>query len=379
MTVGETGQNLPWVEKYRPKRLDDLVSHDDIIKTINQFMKENQLPHLLFYGPPGTGKTSTILACAKQMYTPQQFSSMVLELNASDDRGIGIVRGQILSFASTRTIFKAGPKLIILDEADAMTNDAQNALRRILLKLRQIGVMSDSDDNEVQGQTIKITVVGEPATGKTSLCTRYLGSNASYTGGTQGAEVMAGQCLGLRPPVPLQLCDVAGNAIHTKMLANYLYASDIILFVYDLTNLQSFEKLKLWVSTIKNIIESETKKPLLALFGNKSDLEHQRAVRISCVQKFASEHLLENFKGSARTGDMVNTLFTTLVSRVMGVKVSRLPHSSVNTKSPVLKENEINCHSPLPLQAEPTHTLIMNRKALRKIQWKASSTVCSVQ
>ncbi|XP_028039442.1 ras-related protein Rab-28-like [Bombyx mandarina] len=239
--------------------------------------------------------------------------------------------------------------------------------------------MSDSDDNEVQGQTIKITVVGEPATGKTSLCTRYLGSNASYTGGTQGAEVMAGQCLGLRPPVPLQLCDVAGNAIHTKMLANYLYASDIILFVYDLTNLQSFEKLKLWVSTIKNIIESETKKPLLALFGNKSDLEHQRAVRISCVQKFASEHLLENFKGSARTGDMVNTLFTTLVSRVMGVKVSRLPHSSVNTKSPVLKENEINCHSPLPLQAEPTHTLIMNRKALRKIQWKASSTVCSVQ
>ncbi|NP_001040148.1 replication factor C subunit 5 [Bombyx mandarina] len=134
MTVGETGQNLPWVEKYRPKRLDDLVSHDDIIKTINQFMKENQLPHLLFYGPPGTGKTSTILACAKQMYTPQQFSSMVLELNASDDRGIGIVRGQILSFASTRTIFKAGPKLIILDEADAMTNDAQNALRRIIEK-----------------------------------------------------------------------------------------------------------------------------------------------------------------------------------------------------------------------------------------------------
>ncbi|XP_047504140.1 replication factor C subunit 5 [Pieris napi] len=134
MTVGQTAINLPWVEKYRPSKLDDLVSHDDIVKTINQFMKENQLPHLLFYGPPGTGKTSTILACAKQMYTPQQFNSMVLELNASDDRGIGIVRGQILSFASTRTIFKAGPKLIILDEADAMTNDAQNALRRIIEK-----------------------------------------------------------------------------------------------------------------------------------------------------------------------------------------------------------------------------------------------------
>ncbi|CAH0398300.1 unnamed protein product [Chilo suppressalis] len=134
MTLGEVQKNLPWVEKYRPSKLEDLVSHDDIIKTINQFMKENQLPHLLFYGPPGTGKTSTILACARQMYTPQQFNSMVLELNASDDRGIGIVRGQILSFASTRTIFKAGPKLIILDEADAMTKDAQNALRRIIEK-----------------------------------------------------------------------------------------------------------------------------------------------------------------------------------------------------------------------------------------------------
>lgn len=81
------------------------------------------------------GKTSTILACARQLYTPAQFSSMVLELNASDDRGIGIVRGPILEFASTRSIFGNNlVKLIILDEADAMTNDAQNALRRIIEK-----------------------------------------------------------------------------------------------------------------------------------------------------------------------------------------------------------------------------------------------------
>nr|CAH7766945.1 unnamed protein product [Callosobruchus chinensis] len=132
--LDEQRVNLPWVEKYRPSKLDELVSHEDIIKTINRFIKEDQLPHLLFYGPPGTGKTSTILACARQLYTPAQFSSMVLELNASDDRGIGIVRGQILTFASTRTIFKSGFKIIILDEADAMTMDAQNALRRIIEK-----------------------------------------------------------------------------------------------------------------------------------------------------------------------------------------------------------------------------------------------------
>ncbi|BES95506.1 replication factor c [Nesidiocoris tenuis] len=134
MQEKQTKTNLPWVEKYRPSQLNDLISHDDIIRTINKFIAEDQLPHLLFYGPPGTGKTSTILACAKQLYTKGQFNSMVMELNASDDRGIGIVRGQILNFASTRTIFKAGYKLIILDEADAMTNDAQNALRRIIEK-----------------------------------------------------------------------------------------------------------------------------------------------------------------------------------------------------------------------------------------------------
>ncbi len=98
--------------------------------TVQRFIKTDQLPHLLFYGPPGTGKTSTILACAKTLYSKRELASMVLELNASDDRGIGIVRGSIMTFASTKPMFRSGFKMIILDEADAMTNDAQNALRR---------------------------------------------------------------------------------------------------------------------------------------------------------------------------------------------------------------------------------------------------------
>lgn len=136
-TTSKDTSNLPWIEKYRPKKLDDLISHKDIINTISKFVKEDRLPHLLFYGPPGTGKTSTILAVARQIYSPNEFGSMVLELNASDDRGIGIVRENILSFASTRTIFKSGFKLVILDEADAMTRDAQNALRRVIEKFTE--------------------------------------------------------------------------------------------------------------------------------------------------------------------------------------------------------------------------------------------------
>lgn len=134
----------PRVEKYRPDTLEDVSGHQDIIATINRFVETNRLPHLLLYGPPGTGKTSTVLALARRIYGVKNMRQMVLELNASDDRGIDVVREQIKTFASTRQIFSSAPeaggksmatyKLIILDEADAMTSTAQMALRRIMEK-----------------------------------------------------------------------------------------------------------------------------------------------------------------------------------------------------------------------------------------------------
>ncbi|QUC24004.1 uncharacterized protein UV8b_08245 [Ustilaginoidea virens] len=140
----EAEDSLPWIEKYRPTTLDDVSGHHDILATINKFVDSNRLPHLLLYGPPGTGKTSTILALARRIYGTANMRQMVLELNASDDRGIDVVREQIKTFASTKQIFAmgasakassmAGFKLIILDEADAMTNTAQMALRRIMEK-----------------------------------------------------------------------------------------------------------------------------------------------------------------------------------------------------------------------------------------------------
>jgi replication factor C subunit 3/5 len=97
---------------------------------VQKFLAEDRLPHLLFYGPPGTGKTSTILSIVKQLYEPREVPALVLELNASDDRGIDIVRDEIVNFVSTKNIHNNKIKLVILDEADAMTKDAQNALRR---------------------------------------------------------------------------------------------------------------------------------------------------------------------------------------------------------------------------------------------------------
>ncbi|KAL7662687.1 Replication factor C C-terminal domain-containing protein [[Candida] zeylanoides] len=129
----DQSDNLPWVEKYRPTTLDDVYGQPEIVSTVRKFVHEGRLPHLLFYGPPGTGKTSTIIALAREIYGPN-YKNMVLELNASDDRGIDVVRNQIKSFASTMQIFSRGFKLIILDEADAMTGVAQNSLRRIIEK-----------------------------------------------------------------------------------------------------------------------------------------------------------------------------------------------------------------------------------------------------
>ena len=124
-------QIQPWTEKYRPLSLSDVVAHELIIEIINRFASSGSLPHLLFHGPPGTGKTSTVLALAKKLFGTS-FTHMVLELNASDARGIDVVRDEIQSFSSTSRPATGRFKLVIMDECDSMTKDAQFALRRIM-------------------------------------------------------------------------------------------------------------------------------------------------------------------------------------------------------------------------------------------------------
>jgi len=126
--------SIPWVEKYRPDKLSGIDGNEYIKRSLGNYGGINSIPHLLFYGPPGTGKTSTILAMAKEYYG-NNLKSMVLELNASDDREISVVRGVISTFCTNNSVMSSGiVKLVILDEADAMTVDAQSALRRVMEK-----------------------------------------------------------------------------------------------------------------------------------------------------------------------------------------------------------------------------------------------------
>jgi len=120
-----------WAEKYRPKKLDEVINQKHVVERLKAFVSEKNIPHMLFAGPAGTGKTTCSLCIARELFG-ENWRQNVLELNASDARGIDVIRHQVKDFARTKAIGSIPYKIVILDEADALTTDAQQALRRTM-------------------------------------------------------------------------------------------------------------------------------------------------------------------------------------------------------------------------------------------------------
>jgi replication factor C small subunit len=122
-----------WTEKYRPKTLGEIIDQEEIVSRLQEFVKRAAMPHCLFAGPPGTGKTTAALCLAHDLFG-ERFQDVFMELNASDERGIDVVRTTVKEFARMASLSSVPFKILVLDEADNMTSDAQSALRRTMEK-----------------------------------------------------------------------------------------------------------------------------------------------------------------------------------------------------------------------------------------------------
>lgn len=133
----ESVETRLWVEKYRPKTLNEVVNHDDIVEALESYVERQNVPNLLFAGPAGVGKTASALAMAQDLYS-SRYEQYTLELNASDERGIDMVREQLKDFSRSIPSGDIPFKMLILDEADHLTSEAQHALRRTMEKFSDL-------------------------------------------------------------------------------------------------------------------------------------------------------------------------------------------------------------------------------------------------
>ncbi|XP_074678242.1 ras-related protein Rab-28 isoform X2 [Strix aluco] len=195
--------------------------------------------------------------------------------------------------------------------------------------------MSDSEEEESPDRQLKLVVLGDGTTGKTSLATRF----AQETFGKQYKQTIGLDFFLKRIILPgnlnvtLQVWDVGGQTIGGKMLDKYIYGAQGILLVYDITNGQSFENLEDWYNVVKKVNEESETQPLVALVGNKSllgvllhqpvDLEHMRTVKVDKHQRFCQENNFSSHFVSAKTGDSVFLCFQRIAADILGIKLNK--------------------------------------------------------
>uniref|UniRef100_A0A8B9F1Z7 Ras-related protein Rab-28 n=1 Tax=Amazona collaria TaxID=241587 RepID=A0A8B9F1Z7_9PSIT len=242
--------------------------------------------------------------------------------------------------------------------------------------------MSESEEEESPDHQLKLVVLGDGTTGKTSLATRFaqetFGKQYRQTIGLdfflkriilpgklnwwwgvserkrEGGKVSKywnGKHYLRNLNVTLQVWDVGGQTIGGKMLDKYIYGAQAVLLVYDITNGQSFENLEDWYDAVKKVNEESETQPLVALVGNKIDLEHMRAVKVDKHQRFCQENNFSSHFVSAKTGDSVFLCFQRIAADVLGIKLNK---AELEQSQRVVKADIVNySQEPVPRTVNP--------------------------
>ncbi|XP_071793496.1 ras-related protein Rab-28-like [Asterias amurensis] len=209
--------------------------------------------------------------------------------------------------------------------------------------------MSDSEGEGPQrDKQLKIVILGDGSSGKTSLATRYsqdqFGKQYQQTVGLDFflKRIVVKEDM----HVTLQVWDIGGQTLGGKMLENYIYGAKGILLVYDITNYNSFENVEDWYTKVKEVYKDQEHCPHIALIANKMDLEHMRAVKAEKHQRMVDNHGFSSHFVSARTGDTVDLCFLRIAAEILGITLNK---SELERTARVVKAEVVNYNSdPLP-------------------------------
>ncbi|KAI9473717.1 MAG: replication factor C subunit 2 [Benjaminiella poitrasii] len=298
-------KNQPWVEKYRPKTMDDISSQEQAVLVLKKALQSENLPHLLFYGPPGTGKTSTILALANELYGPKLIKTRILELNASDERGIQIIRDKVKNFSRTTVTNKVEGypcptyKIVILDEADSMTKDAQSALRRIM---------------ETYSKTTRFCLICnyvsriiEPIT---SRCAKFRFKSLPVSDLEERLQMICEK----------EGVNLAANTLKTLIDCSGGDLRKAITFLQSGYNLQGKNPITpRMISEMAGIIPEETMSELIDIWINRDDIkEIQKKVQHIMNEGYSGENIMNQIHDAIIKNDSLNTLQKAKISQYMG-------------------------------------------------------------
>ena len=288
------------IEKYRPLKISDVISQNEIINIFKNIITTGEMPHLLLYGSSGIGKTSAILALCNELYGPIRMRENVLELNASDERGINIVRNKIISFSKlvlgTKDKNYPSPdfKIIILDEADAMTKEAQTALRKVMEDMTNITRFCFICNN--------ITQIIEPIN---SRCVKLKFKNINKDEATDKLyKIAISEDIKIKKNVLKEIINIVNGDLRKSILLlqniKYINVPITIDNVYDIYKYITFEKFKNYIDTILidptmiNIINIS--KDIISngyIFNSLISQSIQYTMKLDIEDKIKSEMLLE--------------------------------------------------------------------------------------